>query len=86
MTGNKKVQIKTAFTSEAAYAYERVDDRNTGKTNVTENTEPTITSSKTIITTKPYKVETTTASNTDEKDGSYSTVATEKPGYDTSQL
>jgi hypothetical protein len=86
MTGEKKIQIKSAVKSEAAYSYERVDDKNIGKTRVTENTTPTLSATTTTITTKPYTVETTTSSNTANSNGSYATIAASKPGYDASQL
>jgi hypothetical protein len=86
MTGEKRVQIKSDFTSEAAYSFERVQDKDTGEINVTKNSNPTISSSTTTITTKPYTVDTNSSSETTQNVGSSSTMNINKPGYDTSQL
>jgi len=89
MTGEKRIQIESTFTSNATNVYERVEKSN-GEVSVTENKSPAHNYSKTTITTSPYQVDrfidNDGSRKTETKKESSSYEASIKPGYDTSQL
>ena len=88
MTGEneKRVQITSNFTSEAEVFYERIEDKKTGEVDYKQNSKPSTVTSKTTITTRPYKYETEIQPKPKEATEPAVKIAKIKPGYDASEL
>jgi hypothetical protein len=83
----KRIQYISNFVSNTDAFYERITDNNTGEIDVQETKKPNTTSSKTTITTNPYKLETEMVpSSKRETATAVSKLGQTKPGYDSSDL
>jgi hypothetical protein len=82
----QRMQITSNFTSNADVFYERIEDKKTGEVDVMESNQPSTVSSKTTVTTRPYKFESDILPKSDTNNDPASQLAAKKPKYDTSEL
>jgi hypothetical protein len=86
MAEGKRVQLESSFIHEAEHFYERLENKKTGAIRQQESTEPHITSSKTTAITKPSTAADNGTIKSSPEGGMMASLASRKPGYDTSQL